>query len=159
MHSQDSTGETAPYPAHRYGHRWDGGHLFSAACALMATILSIAMFNIQPLHGLAAGAVALLFWAAFTHGVAEKRRMYVRVDRTGIELGRLRSFSRVEWKAIDDIRLTYSSSGSRDAIVIVLRDRNMRDIWVTDRWDTPIEDIFKRMMSIWKRSIQAQSHQ
>lgn len=159
MHSQESTGESAPYPAHRYGHRWDGGHLFSAACALMATILSIAMFNIQPLHGLAAGVVALLSWVAFTHGVAEKSRMYVRVDRAGIELGRLRSFSRVEWKAIDDIRLTYSSSGSRDAIVIVLRDRNMRDIWVTDRWDTPIEDIFNRMMSIWKRSIQAQGHQ
>ena len=159
MNSQESTGESVPYPAHRYGHRWDGGHLFSAACALMATILSIAMFNIQPLHGLAAGVVALLFWAAFTHGVVEKLRMYIRVDQAGIELGRLRSFSRVEWKAIEDIRLTYSSSGSRDAIVIVLRDRNMRDIWVTDRWDTSIEDIFKRVMSIWKRYILPQSRQ
>lgn len=153
MSSEQGAGTSAQYVPMVYAHRWDGGHLFSGGCALMASVLSLAVLRINTVHGVAAGAVALLFWSAFALGVAEKRRMHVRIDRRGIELRRLRSVLRVEWHAIADVRMEHSSSGTRDMIVIALRDRNARDLSITDRWDMPINDIFERIVRNWKHAI------
>jgi hypothetical protein len=134
------------YPAHVYRHRWDGGHMLSGGCAIMATLLSVALLVRDFWPGLAAGIVASLCWLVFGFVYAEKKRMYVCVDREGVEIAGLFDAQHFTWPEIDDVWLTYLQGGRTEGLVIRPRSPDFGDLLITDRWDAPIPTIFEHIV-------------
>lgn len=131
------------YPAHVYRHRWDSGHVLAGGFALGATVGMVVLFAHTFWLGLALGIVALFTWLVFCLVFAEKKRMYVCVDREGVEIARLFGIRHYDWSEIDDIWMIPSVRS--DAVVIRLRNPGVRDVLIADLWDAPISTIFEHI--------------